>query len=118
MLAAPPGGFDPGPAAFCVQAALELRQCARDVEQQFAPRCGGVHGFGDRLEADAAFPKFMHHVDQMPHCTAQPVQPPHCQHVARLQGGKDRGALSSPLNRDSPDENSEVGQIVAIFWTA
>jgi hypothetical protein len=32
MLAALAGGFDPGPAAIGIQAALELRQCARDVK--------------------------------------------------------------------------------------
>jgi hypothetical protein len=54
MLATPAGGFDPGAAALRIQAALELRQCASNVKQQFALRgCGGVHSFGNRLKAES-----------------------------------------------------------------
>ena len=54
MFAAPAGGVDPGAGAFPDQAALELRQCASNVKQQFALRgCGGVHSFGNRLKAES-----------------------------------------------------------------
>jgi hypothetical protein len=46
VLAASAGGFNPGAATFCIQAAFELRQCAHDVKQQFSTCRGRVHGFG------------------------------------------------------------------------
>jgi len=96
MLSTPAGSFDPGPAALGNQPVLELRQCAHDVKHKLASGRGRVHGFGDRLEACPAPGQVVHRVDKVLHRAAQAVEPPHGQHVARLQGGKrliETGAL-------------------------
>ena len=65
------------------QGPLELRERAEYVEQQLALRRGGVHLLGQRPEGDAPRLEVSHRGQQMGQRSAQPIQLPDDQAVAR-----------------------------------
>ena len=65
------------------QIALKLGKRAEDVEHEHPARRGGVDLLGERSETDTARCQFADLLDQVAHRTAEPVELPHDQHVAR-----------------------------------
>jgi len=58
------------------QVTFELGQRAEDVEDELAPRRGGVDLFGETLEANAPRGKRRDYLDQVLQRTAQAIEPP------------------------------------------
>ena len=65
------------------QRPLELRQRPEDVEQQFALRRGGIDLLGERAERNAALLEARHRGQQMRQRSAEPIQLPDHQAIAR-----------------------------------
>jgi hypothetical protein len=72
-------GLDP----FLDQRAFELRERPENVEQQLALRRGGIHLLGQRTKGDATLLQIGHRGQQMRQRSAEPVQLPDHQAVAR-----------------------------------
>ena len=76
---------------FLDQRAFELRERPENVEQQLALRRGGIHLFGKRTKGDAALLQIGHRGEQMRQRSAEPVQLPDHQAVARSDEGQRLG---------------------------
>ena len=55
------------------------------MEHQLAAGCGRINGFGDALESDPLGFQLGHQLDQVLERSAQPVEPPDREHVARSE---------------------------------
>ena len=81
-----PAGREPGQGAFADQLPLELGQRREDTEHEAAGRRGGVDLRavpGEHPQAHAAGRQVLHGVDQVGEGTAQAVELPDNEHVAR-----------------------------------
>ena len=105
---------DPGAGPLPDDGPLELRDAAEDVEDQSAPRCARVDGFGQALERDAALVQILNGLDELVKGSGQAVQMPDNQRVtgaAIIEGGGELG----PCHRSSGhQENPIAGQQNAI----
>ena len=79
------GSGEAGAGAFLDQIPLELAQSRKQVEHKAAAGGGGIDGFGERLEADAALFQGGDGFDEVGQIAAEAVELPHDQHLAVVQ---------------------------------
>lgn len=90
------------------QRALELRKRAKDMEQEFALRGGGIHLFGERAECDAP-------ILQLVHCREQMGQRPP-ETIEQSPGLRKASAAARPA-RSSRLPLARYGKVLVILLT-
>lgn len=101
------GRCDSGGGAFGGDGSLEFCDGAEDVEDQPAAGRGGVDGFGDGAEFDAAVLEVTGDREQVRQRVAEAVQPPHHEHVTAggvvEQSGQLGAIVASTRHSVGPD---------------
>jgi len=95
MAAAPPCCGKSGMNTLLDQGSFELRERAKNVEQEFALRCGGVHLLGQRPKSDTSLFEVSHSGEKMRQRSAKPIEFPDDEAIACLDESQRLGQAST-----------------------